>query len=163
MTPNAGISRRRLLQRGAVAGAVAWTAPVILASSARADGVCTPACLPKGAPIFTATARGSCKNSQPKSYTVTASLGLDPRSPVVCECGGTPTIEPGTLTAVYSVSVSGTRILSGSVRVVCVDGTDDECSLDYRVDVTVNIVKGNPGNDCNGNTVTVTNVSSSPI
>jgi hypothetical protein len=71
-----------------------------------------------------------------------------------------PALDPPTLTGFVGAREDGDVIFAfpGGIRVFCVDGSGDECAIACDVEVTVNIVKGNPGNDCNGNTVTVTNI-----
>jgi len=56
------IDRRKALQKAAVAGAVAWSAPLILSETAHAQpGVCTPKCRPAGTPALgAATANVTC-------------------------------------------------------------------------------------------------------
>lgn len=46
--PARGSTRRDLLKKGAVAGAVAWTAPVLLSQTAHAAGSPPPRCVPSG-------------------------------------------------------------------------------------------------------------------
>lgn len=51
--PSGGIDRRSALKKAAVAGAVAWTAPMVLSSKVSAgDGFCTPKCDPETAPAL---------------------------------------------------------------------------------------------------------------
>ena len=54
-----GIDRRSVLKKAAVAGAVAWTAPVILSNTAFAASVCTPKCAHANVTL-TATAQDAC-------------------------------------------------------------------------------------------------------
>lgn len=161
MVQDTGISRRRLLQRGAAAGAVAWTAPLVLSAPARADSVCTPKCLPKGSPRFSASAVGVCDNNdKDNGYTVTVTLSLDTvTSPVLCECGGTATVKNGILQSSLRVGLRGTITFFSNpdVLVTCVDASGDDCSVSCSVEVDV-LITGNPGNDCSKNVVTVTAV-----
>jgi hypothetical protein len=96
MEQNVGISRRRLLQRGAAAGAVAWTAPLVLAHPASAAPVCTPAALPSvvpGTPVpsFTCSGNGIRRRI---SYRVDI-----PAPQVACPAGGNPVITSASCTS----------------------------------------------------------------
>ena len=108
------MDRRSALKKAAAAGAIAWTAPMILSSTAHAvnvgNGVCTPKC---AIPSFTATisARDACDGEE---AAIQASIGtankiailvfdIAPTVPVtVCPCdANAPLVEvylpPGTL------------------------------------------------------------------
>ena len=151
-----GLDRRSLLKRGAAAGVLAWTAPVVLATEAQANSVCTPKCLPK-VPALTATVQGRCDNSA-KLYYVTATLSA---GSVVCECGGSASLQPATLERPFGVRVSGEQTLEASgVTVTCIDSSGDPCSIVCQVTVVVNITRGNSGNDCARTRVSLVRVDS---
>lgn len=94
---NTSISRRRLLQRGAAAGAIVWTAPLVLVQPASADSaVCTPAGLPdvvSGTPVPSFTCSGS-GNSRRISYRVEI-----PAPEVTCPAGGNAVVTPVSCTS----------------------------------------------------------------
>lgn len=149
------MDRRQLLKRGAAAGVVAWTAPVILAQQARADGVCTPRCLPAGTPEFGGSASGECLN---REYRITVSLSV---TGVTCECGGAPSLDPPALIGTVAAGFRGTVQLAtpNGINVTCIDGTGDTCSVNCQVTAQVQVA-GNPGNDCARNTVTLLGLTS---
>jgi hypothetical protein len=76
-----GLDRRQLIQRAAVAGAVAWTAPVVLdslASPAAAASQCaagiTPSTNPITVPYLSGGYKGTGKTTNPYSFTTGAGI-----------------------------------------------------------------------------------------
>jgi hypothetical protein len=88
-TPSGGFDRRSALKKAAVAGAVAWTAPMVLSSraSAAGDGFCTPKCDPETTPVLLAGC-AYCLDSNSKVPKLT--LGVDGEGDCGA-CGGTAT------------------------------------------------------------------------
>jgi len=60
-----GLDRRSVLKKAAIAGTVAWTAPVILSNTAFADVVCTPKCA-HAAVTFSAVGQDACTTPIPE-------------------------------------------------------------------------------------------------
>ena len=100
--------RRSALKKAAVAGAVAWTAPVVLSSGASAmDGTCTPKCLPAVGSSLTWAGTGCQGNSV---------LTLQYRySTPTCPCGG-----DAVLGALQLSSTAGTATESGGIVTVTI-------------------------------------------
>lgn len=166
-----GLDRRSALKKAAVAGAVAWTAPTILSSTAHAapgEG-CTPKCLPAGTPQFSTTPIATCGGTYLVRFPLVLTGGT-----VTCPCGGTPTatvVSATTLGALNTtiagnvVVVSFVRAARGSfttnigVEATCVDRSGDACESGVCTGTISYTIIGNPGNDCARNNVVGTNVS----
>lgn len=107
---NPGISRRSLIKRAAAAGAVAWTAPVVIESLTSPAGAVSPVC--KAYYLKMSTATMSCYDQPPAA----PAAGISPN--VYCGyqsqpgCLGTgPNTCPGSISlsgSSYTVTVPGT-------------------------------------------------------
>ena len=88
VTPK-GIDRRSALKKAAVGGAIAWTVPTVLSSTASAltGTTCTPKCSPVTAATIGLTAYVYCINGDPgqKALFIYAST---PGGGFSCPCGG---------------------------------------------------------------------------
>ncbi len=146
-----GLDRRALLRKVAAAGAVGWTAPVILSKPAAASGTFTAKCEPTG------TLSGTTTNVQWLTCTfgtsnIQISLSFSGGS---CPCGGTKLwctakTAPGTpfssssSTLVYQVGVpfAGTTNVSGQVAMGCTDRDGDVQWLVYDWTMSVSDTGG---------------------
>lgn len=134
---DAGFDRRALLRRAAVAGAVSWTAPVILSSSIASAGVFTAKCAPGTTTSSATFVQNACGNA---STTITITIVF--AGP--CPCGGasawcaqknspSPTVASATSTLVFSVTIpiSTTVSISGKVAHGCTDRDGDRQYATY--------------------------------
>ncbi len=120
-----GIDRRAALKKAAAAGAVAWTAPIVLSSTASAQVVCTLACAPTVATTVTGTATsqpcvaGIPPGQQPILFVITINTG----GGATCPCGGNPTflVVPSIVTAVQNQPGTSTRTFPVTITVTCRD------------------------------------------
>jgi hypothetical protein len=125
------MDRRALLRKAAAAGAVGWTAPVILSSSPAAAGVFTAKCAPGNVTASASFVRTACRsNNSDISITINFS------GP--CPCGGTalwcaqknsptPAVSTTTSTLVFVVTIPirATITISGRVGLGCTDRDGD--------------------------------------
>lgn len=122
-TPTGGIDRRSALKKAAVGGAVAWSAPTLLSSTAAAQtpgGFCTPKCYP----VQTTPGVTGCTYciGGPTQFRQAAGLTFSSGSGATCPCGGTPTVSIVSNNLVFrSTSGSGplfVGVISGDYLVV---------------------------------------------
>lgn len=137
-----GFDRRALLRRAAIAGAVSWTAPVILSSSIASAGVFTAKCAPGSTSASASFVRTACSNP---STTITITIVF--AGP--CPCGGNgawctqknspaPTVAAATPTLVFSVTIpiSTTVTIRGKVAHGCTDRDGDTQYATYDWSMT---------------------------
>jgi hypothetical protein len=133
---SSGFNRRSALKKAAVAGAVVWTAPVLLSDSAQAVQLLPGGCTAKCAPIVDAVdlvvtgSKGACDDTAPgqviREFNITSvTLGAASGS---CPCGGAEavvTFTPETITYIDPLGNQGNRtdVNVGSVSVTfgCTD------------------------------------------
>lgn len=98
--PKSGIDRRSALKKVAVGGAVAWSAPALLSSTASAvdEGYCTPKCYPSPDVSFDANSTLYCPDNGQKWVEVSFTIGGS-----TCPCGN----EGRTLELLLVTVVSG--------------------------------------------------------
>jgi len=163
--PSDGVDRRRLLKRAAAAGAIAWTAPVVLSDRVSAQvGTCTPKCVPQSAGTATAIASISCTgNGNNRVVIVTVQLTAQPS--YSCLCGGTATVtgrtvtvNRGTLTVAGGANTFVVNLGRGSPGVLdvfvnesvtCVDRSGDNCTRSCTTTLGTTVGVQDQGN-CNG-------------
>ena len=160
-----GADRRAFLKRAAAAGALAWTAPIVLSAPAQAGGVTTPAGLPiveQPLPtIVESTCSGRGSGNNPRTIVVEVSV---PAPTVTCPLGGPAqitsiqaTASPAGLTTftinpdgsgIFRYEGSGRGVSSVSLERVLTVACGDNAST-CTTNVSVPVVTTNNGN-CNG-------------
>lgn len=164
--------RRTFLKRAAATGALAWSAPVVLAQSASADpAVCTPAGLPtvvQGDPVPSFSCSGNGGNRR-------ISYGIElPVPQVTCPTGGSAVFTPvscvanlgscvenadGSATWTYVSPGRGSSATVDLTRVLTVDCGESGCAVTCTTNVTVEFDVQDNGN-CNIQTRVIANSSS---
>ncbi|MDQ3176058.1 MAG: twin-arginine translocation signal domain-containing protein [Actinomycetota bacterium] len=127
-----GIDRRAALKKAAAAGAVAWTAPIVLSSTASAQVVCTLRCAPTVAATVTGTATSRPCNpllppgQQPILFDITINRG----GGATCPCGGNPTfmVNPSVVAAIQNQPGNSTSTFTVIITVTCLDRDGDRVS-----------------------------------
>ena len=126
-----GLDRRTLLRRAAVAGAIGWTAPVILNAGTASAGVFTAKCAPGTITASASFVRTACVAA---SSTIVITITFN--GP--CPCGGTkkwcaqkntpaPTVASATAVLAFPVTipVASTVTVAGKVALGCTDRDGD--------------------------------------
>jgi hypothetical protein len=154
-----GMDRRSLLKKGAVAGALAWTVPTVLATEANAlEPPCTPKCAPDTSVlVLDPNTALACQGPGGKWAALSYSL-----TDAVCPCGGSATVEdlgsevtpnpseikavsfdPATRTGTILIGGQGTGALGNGTYsaviflcVSCEDQTGDTISVLVRLSIT---------------------------
>lgn len=146
------VDRRALLRRAAAAGAVGWTAPIILTSSPAAAGVFTSKCAPGTVTATASFVRGACRSNN-SDITITINFsGL-------CPCGGTRlwctrkstptpvvTTTTSTLAFLVTVPVVSAITITGRVALGCTDRGGDTQYAVYDWSMTAS----DNGGPCSG-------------
>lgn len=167
------VDRRQAVKRAAVAGAVVWSAPVVLSSRAQAmDGTCTPKCFPVAGQATLPRITGTCE-PRPRRGTIVLS-NVNP-APVSCPCGGDAVLGQLQVTSsAGAAAVNGTTVtiffltgfpstfeVTATQTASCNDRADDPCESTCTTVYRVSVGFSNNGNgNCNGFSQTVS-VSSS--
>lgn len=123
--------RRALLRRAAAAGAVAWTAPVIISSAPVSAGVFTAKCAPGTITASAGFVRTACRSNN-SDIRITINFAGP------CPCGGVSlwcaqknspgsVVATGTSTLVFTVTVPifSTITIAGKVGLGCTDRDGD--------------------------------------
>lgn len=156
--PSSVTGRRDLLRRAVTAGAVGWTAPVILTSAVAHAGVFSPKCAPGTVGASASFVRTACdRTSATLQITITFS-GL-------CPCGGgafwctrknspTPAVTGTTSSLAFSVTLAagGTITITGKVALGCIDRDNDRQYAVYDWSMTAS----DNNQPCNQTTNTIT-------
>jgi len=147
MQPNAethspGFDRRSLLRRAAAAGAVGWTAPVLLTTEVALAGVFSAKCAPGNVTASASFVRTACAGA---SSTIVITINF--AGP--CPCGGaavwcsqknspTPTVSSATSTLSFPVTVPifSTVTITGKVALGCTDRDGDRQFAVYNWSMT---------------------------
>jgi hypothetical protein len=131
------VDRRALLRKAAAAGAVGWTAPVILTSApAAAAGVFTAKCAPGNVTATASFVRTACRNNNSDIRITIVFSGP-------CPCGGaqlwcarkvSPLVTSSTSTIVFTVTTPiGVIVnISGQVALGCTDRDGDRQFAAYN-------------------------------
>jgi len=147
---NGGLTRRDLIKRGAVAGGLVWTAPLILESAAAAT---TAGCSPCDCVTFYSgkwdTSAANLCSAVLSNPSTAGPNGIDP----TCgnASGGPSAYQPGTLSTLQVVSCSTTSITfrvrcSGHIYGVkvkggssCTETTGGVCTTELTVRIPSNL------------------------
>lgn len=155
--------RRQAVKRAAVAGAVAWSAPVVLSSRAQAmDGTCTPKCLPVAGPSTAPGISRDCLGNGSNRVVRIVLTGVNP-VPVNCPCGGDAVLGQLQVTSsAGAAAVNGTTVtifiltgfpstfeVTATQTASCNDRADDPCESTCTTVYRVSVGFSNNGN-CNG-------------
>jgi hypothetical protein len=140
------VDRRALLRNAAAAGAIGWTAPVILSSGPVSAGVFTAKCAPGAVTVSSVSfVRGACRSNN-SDITITINFAG------VCPCGGTrlwctrkstptPVVTGTTSTLVFLVTVPvlspiAPITITGRVALGCTDRSGDTQYAVYNWSMT---------------------------
>lgn len=141
------VDRRALLRKAAAAGAVGWTAPVILTSAPAAAGVFTAKCAPGNVTVSSVSfvqVAGSCTDERTE-----IDITINFAGP--CPCGGTPIwcgqlntparYAPGTITGStlrfrVRIPIFNTIPINGRVALGCTDRNGDRQYARYNWSMT---------------------------
>ncbi|HQV57122.1 MAG TPA: hypothetical protein PKV27_03850 [Ilumatobacteraceae bacterium] len=156
----AGLDRRALLRKAAVAGSIAWASPVIVSSGPAAAGVFTTKCAPG---TVTATNSFSRTDCLPDSTVISVTITF--AGP--CPCGGaqlwcaqknspTPIVSTTTAALTFTVTLAAfsTITISGKVALGCKDRDGDTQYAVYNWSMTAT----DNGAPCNRTTNSITSV-----
>ncbi|MGA9279284.1 hypothetical protein [Ilumatobacter sp.] len=101
------VNRRAMLTKAAAAGAIAWTAPVVLSKPVSAADACTPDCAPplNQAPQVNPMIRRQCGENGVRNYYLS---GADFPSVITCPCDQVSSVyalvSPGPDQIIYSAT-----------------------------------------------------------
>ncbi len=153
------VDRRDVLRKAAVAGAVGWTAPMLISSVASA-AVFTPKCAP-GAITATSSfvrVQGSCTNTKSEIDATITFAGTCPCRPTAIWCAQKnlqpPVVASTTNSLTFRVVVPANSLIAVTGR-VALGCTDRDGDVQFaRYDWTFNATDA--GSSCNNYTNTVT-------